>query len=113
MKKKIWIAVIIVSIAVVFIPVYFFALADAGDDGNYTLSYKKIIAMEDGTGTFDLDDSAGNDSSEYNNIVRTFDTIKYTVGYRLIKTDQSASNDIDGRNLLVEASSLMVWHTDA
>lgn len=102
LKKKIWIAVIIVSIAVVFIPVYFFALADAGDDGNYTLSYKKIIAMEDGTGTFDLDDSAGNDSSEYNNIVRTFDTIKYTVGYRLIKTDQSASNDIDGRNLLVE-----------
>ena len=102
LKKKILIGAIIASIAVVFIPVYFFVLADIGDDGKYTVIDKKIIAMEDGTEGFDLDDTAGNDSSPYNNRVRTFDSINYTVSYKLTKSDPSAGNDIEGREVQVE-----------
>ena len=102
-KNKILIAVIIAAIAVVFIPIYIFVLADPGDDGKYAVAANpKIIVMEDGTEGFDLDDTAGNDSSKYNNIVRTFDSIKYTVSYVLTKSDPSAGNDIEGREVQVE-----------
>lgn len=103
-KKKILIAVIIAAIAVVFIPIYIFVLADSGDDNKYTVIDQKIIAMEDGTEGFDVDDSAGNDSSAYNNRVRTFDSVSYTVSYKLVKKSEypDASDNIAGRELLVE-----------
>ena len=103
-KKKILIAVIIAAIAVVFIPIYIFVLADSGDDNKYTVIDQKIIAMEDGTEGFDVDDSAGNDSSAYNNRVRTFDSVSYTVSYKLVKKSEypGASDNIAGRELLVE-----------
>lgn len=102
LKKKILIATIIASIAIVFVPIYFFVFADAGDDGKYTVIDKKIVAMEDGTGAFDANDDVGNDSSEYNSRVRTFDKITYTVSHTLTKNDQGASNNVEGRELLVE-----------
>ena len=47
-KNKILIAVIIAAIAVVFIPIYIFVLADPGDDGKYAVAANpKIIVMED------------------------------------------------------------------
>ena len=105
-KNKILIAVIIAAIAVVFIPIYVLVLADSGDDNKYTVTATNIIAMEDGdtSSAFDADDNAGNDSSAYNNKVRTFDSVKYTVGYRLVKKNEypDAPDNIDGRELSVE-----------
>ena len=102
LKRKILIGVILASIAIVFVPIYFFVLADSGDDKHYTATEKKIVAMEDGTEGFDADDAAGNDSSKFNKRVRTFDSISYTVSYKLIKNDPTASNNVDGRVLTVD-----------
>ena len=104
LKKGILISVIIASLAIVFIPIYFFVLADSSHDKFYEVIDQKIIVMEDGTAEFDADDAAGNDSSAYNNIVRTFDKISYTVSYKLTRksTHPDAPVNIDGRELIVE-----------
>lgn len=38
-----------------------------------------VTAITDGTAPFDGDDNAGNDHDAYNKIVRTFDTVTYTI----------------------------------
>ncbi len=55
----------------------------AGETLNVTL------AQTTGTGPFDADDAAGHDSSASNDIVRTNDTVAYTVGIRYEGGDQS------------------------
>ena len=102
-KKNMLIVTIIICVAIVFVPIYIFVLADANDDNKFTISNKKIVGMVDGTSSFDYDDNVGNDSSESNNRVRTFDSIKYTVEYTLTeKVSGSTSGNVEGRNLLVE-----------
>ncbi len=102
-RKHILLVTIIVSLAIVFVPIYFFVLADAGDDNKFTVTSKKIVGIEDGAGAFDLNDDAGNDSSNSNKRVRTFDNIKYSVEYRLMEKDgQTTSHNIEGRKVLVE-----------
>lgn len=56
----------------------------AGETLNVTLSQKT------GTGPFDADDAAGHDSSDSNDVVRTNDTVTYTVGIRYEGGDQTA-----------------------
>ena len=103
MKKHILLIAIIVSIAILFVPIYFFVLADDGDDNKFKVNNAKIIEMVDGTDTFDSNDDVGNDSSGSNNRVRTFDSIRYTVEYTLNeKVPQSTSQNIEGRKVLVE-----------
>ena len=112
LKKKILIVAAIVSLAIVFVPIYFFVLADTNDDNKFRVSSKKIIDIIDGTASFDADDSVGNDSSSTNNRVRTFDSIKYTVEYILTeKVAQSTSSNVEGRNLLVEVLIPTVYET--
>jgi len=56
----------------------------AGETLNVTLS------QTTGTGPFDADDAAGHDSSATNDVIRTNDTVTYTVGIRYEGGDQTA-----------------------
>ena len=46
------------------------------------------VSKATGTAPFDADDSAGNDSSASNDVVRSFDTVFYNVGYTLNLKDR-------------------------
>ena len=46
------------------------------------------VSKATGTAPFDADDSAGNDSSASNDVVRSFDTVFYSVGYTLNLADR-------------------------
>ena len=48
-------------------------------DNGATISSSQIIQTKTGTGPFDENDDPGNDSSEDNNIVRSFDQVTWTV----------------------------------
>ena len=109
-KRNILLVTIIVSLAVAFVPIYFFVLADANDDNKFRVSSKKIVNVVDGTASFDANDLEGNDSSNSNNRVRTFDSIKYTVEYILTEKEaQSTSSNVEGRTLLVEVLIPIVY----
>lgn len=54
------------------------SLAAAGDA---YVSRFKVKEQKDGVGSFDKDDDAGNDSSDDNLIVRSFDDINYTLEF--------------------------------
>ena len=71
------------------------AIAVAGLDtlGAVYVSGFKVREQTDGVGPFDADDEAGNDSSESNRIVRSFDSISYTLEYTTALTDTSRPAD--------------------
>lgn len=75
---------------------------EQSDDTNlcYVLAYdiNKII---DGTAPFDSDDTAGNDSSNENGIVRSFDTINYTLKYTTAIKD-AETQGIDSTNVMID-----------
>ena len=60
------------------------SLAAAGDA---YVSGLKVKEQTDGTGPFDSDDTAGNDSSDSNLIVRSFDNINYTIEFTTALVD--------------------------
>ena len=62
------------------------SLAAAGDA--YVSGFK-VKEQKDGVGPFDKDDDAGNDSSDDNLIVRSFDDINYTLEFTTALTDVS------------------------
>lgn len=55
----------------------------AADTGKSSVSALMIQEVADGVGPFDADDRPGNDSGQSNGIVRSFDTIGYTLAYRI------------------------------
>ena len=57
-------------------------------DQCYVLAYE-ISKIIDGTAPFDADNAAGNDSGDENNVVRSFDTINYTLKYTTAIRDSS------------------------
>lgn len=67
------------------------SLADTGDaeDGGIYVSGLKVREQTDGVGPFDADDEAGDDSSAINLIVRSFDSVSYTLEYATALTDQA------------------------
>ncbi|WP_040619042.1 ICP22 family protein, partial [Slackia exigua] len=85
------------------------------------------VSKATGTAPFDADDSAGNDSSASNDVVRSFDTVFYSVGYTLNLADkyQGLFSGYKKANLYVEATlplpkeqaafdlGAMSWLTDA
>ena len=102
-KRNILLVTIIISLAIVFVPIYFFVLADSTDDNKFRVINTKITDMLDGTAGFDSDDNTGNDSSATNSRVRTFDKITYTVTYTLeVKPNETTSQSIESRDLFVE-----------
>ena len=65
------------------------------------VSSARIKEKIDGTEPFDSDDDAGNDSNAENDIVRSFDSIYYTLEYvTAINTD----NPIDRTKLMIEVT---------
>lgn len=66
----------------------------------YVLAYS-VDKVIDGTAPFDADDAAGNDSSDSNGIVRSFDIINYTLKYTTALKD-AESMGIDSTNVMVD-----------
>lgn len=82
---------------------YYFAFAESEDDNKFTINNIDIVSVKDGTPNFDSNDSDGNDSSDSNGIVRTFDSINYSVSFDLEKKDeQEVINASDKRTIVVD-----------
>ena len=60
-----------------------------------------IDERKDGTAPFDGDDTAGNDSSDSNGIIRTFDTVNYTLKYTTALKN-TATQGVDSGNIMIE-----------
>ncbi len=73
-----------------------------GDKGY--ISSAQIIQTKTGTGPFDSDDQPGNDSSEDNNIVRSFDQITWTVDLTMALKSGIAETDLKGGIINVEVT---------
>ena len=59
-------------------------------DGDYAyINYASVIGAIDGSAPFDADDERGNDSSNANGIVRSFDQISYDIEYSVDTKDDS------------------------
>lgn len=78
------------------------AIDEQSDDTNLccVLAYD-INKVIDGTAPFDSDDTAGNDSSNENGIVRSFDTINYTLKYTTAIKD-AETQGIDSTNVMID-----------
>ena len=73
-----------------------------GDKGY--ISSAQIIQTKTGTGPWDANDEPGNDSSEDNNIVRSFDQITWTVDLTMALKSGIAESNLTGGIINVEAS---------
>ncbi len=71
------------------------------NESNAVVSDATIISTKTGTGPWDSDDQPGNDSSENNNIVRSFDQVTWTVDLTMNSKDNKA---IAGSKINVEAT---------
>lgn len=67
------------------------------------ISSAQIIQRKTGIGPFDENDEAGNDSSESNNIVRSFDKITWTVECTMVLKDSSDQKSYRGGVVEVKA----------
>ncbi|MCD8336405.1 MAG: Cna B-type domain-containing protein [Lachnospiraceae bacterium] len=77
--------------------------ADGGSGLNENQSYVSGLAvksLKDGTAPFDSDDKVGNDSSDSNHVVRTFDYVNYTLEYTTALMDTSRT--VDEAYMMVE-----------
>ena len=72
-----------------------------GDKGY--ISSAQIIQTKTGTGPWDADDEPGNDSSEDNNIVRSFDQVIWTVESTMQMKSGSGETSLKGGLLNIEA----------
>lgn len=72
------------------------ANADELTTDNAYISKLELASLKTGTAPFDNDDTPGNDSSESNDIVRTYDDVTFTYKYS-ITTDDNQSQYTSGR----------------
>ena len=72
-----------------------------GDKGY--ISSAQVIQTKTGTGPWDANDEPGNDSSEDNNIVRSFDQVIWTVESTMQMKSNSGVNSLTGGILNIEA----------
>ena len=83
------------------------------------ISSSAIIQRKTGTGPFDNDDESGNDSSEDNDIVRSFDQITWTIENNLKLKDEHDSSSYKGGIIQVKAevspdiSKYIKWDTES
>lgn len=78
-------------------------LADEGSGLNVNKSYVSGLAIKslsDGIEPFDADDGAGDDSGPHNHIIRTFDSINYTLEYTTAL--KNTAETVDEAYMLVE-----------
>ena len=102
-KKQIIIVTLIIAVAIIFVPLYFYALADDSDANKIEIKNSSITNITDGSLPFDSEDSAGNDTSDNNGRVRTFDSSVYTINYKLgAKSDQEIDTSADNRTVILD-----------
>ena len=83
------------------------------------ISSAQIIQTKTGTGPWDENDEPGNDSSETNDIVRSFDQVTWTVDLTLNLKEGISETDLKGGVIEVEASlpeecaNVMSWDLDS
>ena len=88
-----------------------------GDKGY--ISSAQIIQTKTGTGPWDADDEPGNDSSEDNNIVRSFDQVTWTVDLTMALKSGVADSGLTGGIINVEVTlpetcaDVMKWDLDS
>ena len=91
---------------------------DAIGDKGY-ISSAQIIQTKTGTGPWDADDEPGNDSSEDNNVVRSFDQVTWTVDLTMALKDGVTESGLTGGVIDVEVSlpeacaDVMKWDLDS
>lgn len=91
--------------------------ADIGK--NAKISSSIITQRKTGTGPFDEDDAPGNDSSEDNNIVRSFDQITWTIENTMSLKENSEKEHYNGGTISIKAdlpencSGFVKWDLDS
>ena len=73
-----------------------------GDKGY--ISSAQITQVKTGTGPFDENDNPGNDSSEDNNIVRSFDQVTWTVNLTMALKSGIADTNLAGGGINVNVT---------
>ena len=102
-KKQIIIVTLIIAVAIIFVPVYFYVLADDSDADKIEIKSSSISTVADGTLPFDETTGDGNDTSNNNGVVRTFDSATYTINYKLgAKEDEEIDPSADNRIVIVD-----------
>ena len=91
LNYKITITIILLLIASFF--VYYFVFANEDIYENQIKVTNIDTNIIDGTSDFDQNDEAGNDSSNNNKIVRSFDQITYNISYKLDYKEDSTIED--------------------
>ena len=66
-------------------------------DNGAKISSSQIIQTKTGTGPFDENDEPGNDSSEDNNIVRSFDQVTWTIENTMVLNNSDATGYTGGK----------------
>lgn len=101
-KQKIIVTLILI-VAIIFVPVYFYVLADDSDENKIEIKSSSIESIIDGTDSYDSETGDGNDTSGNNGIVRTFDTATYTINYRLgAKEGETIDTSADNRSVVID-----------
>ena len=87
-------------------------------DGGAIITSAEVIQSKTGTGPWDSDDSPGNDSSDDNDIVRSFDQVTWTIENTMRVTD--GSSGYNGGTIFFEAklpdtlsNGIAKWNTEA
>ena len=95
--KKIKISLIIIIMFLFIININKInAVEELPDDGG-RISSSQVIQTKTGTGPFDENDETGNDSSEDNNVVRSFDQVTWTVENTFVLNGNEAESYSGGR----------------
>ena len=85
------------------------AVEQLPDDKAY-ISDTRVMQVKTGTGPFDENDEPGNDSSETNNVVRSFDQVTWTIENTLALKGSSTS--YSGGKIYFEATLPNVFNTE-
>lgn len=86
---------------------------------NSIVSSVQILQKKTGTGPFDSDDSSGNDSSEDNDVVRSFDQIVWTIENTMSLKESATVENYTGGTLEITAkvpescSNVVKWDLDS
>ena len=95
--KKIKISLIIVIMFLFVININKVNGAEELPDDGGRISSSQVIQTKTGTGPFDENDEPGNDSSEDNNIVRSFDQVTWTIENTMVLNGNEADSYSGGR----------------
>ena len=96
MRKTKYFLFIILVFAFLFIFNKVNAIEELPDNGA-KISSSQIIQTKTGTGPFDVNNDPGNDSSENNNIVRSFDQVTWTIENTMVLNNSEATGYTGGK----------------